>query len=735
MAVTFACEKCHAEYTVADSLAGKKGRCNACGHLMQVPGSTRATVPAAAAAAPHQRSGSANSTAGGRAINFADPLSSDARDIPPRASLKNNVSRHASSDPDDPLASLQSVAGDEDDGTIPFTEEFTSRGQIRLNISGAAATVCIMLGVLACLLPLLNQPVLNAYGRLPVYTGLALGLLGAFVHVQKGRSTFGVAAGAITVAAFFGGVMYKPAARSDAPVVHKNTTGNPGRSGPSANRNTTVATPLSPALRNQLQNLNSFDAATRFAAAQEIVKSPPHDRLADVVRAMEPKLVEDDPRMRLLAIQGVMLQPTDGTPAMVAHLAQDPDRAVRESALRALGKLGGPVAVQAIASRLADDPAVAHEAFAAAQGNDAQLAANTFRTLLAESRDGRLRAIAIDELAARNVRDADQLFPPLLTDADPGLRDAAIRGLGKLKVTSAIRGIAEHLGQSEVAVTALQSFGAAAEQAVLMRTNDTDAHVRAAAARVLAVIATPQNLPAIQQLARDESPAVAAAALDAWKRLVPTDFTPVQDAIRHVETADVARQRKGIEALAKIKPDENRSRVAETLVNVALGKEADLRAPAAAALATWGTRDSLLTIVSALGDSDLLRQDRAKEVLGHMKDPRAIDPVTDLAERGNTAAVDALTAMGPMAEDGALRLLNCANPEVQLAAVRALGEIGTSRSVLPLGAVMRSRPNAAARFEDREALRKINNRIAEQSKEEAKRRPKTAPATSPVPKS
>ena len=88
--------------------------------------------------------------------------------------------------------------------------------------------------------------------------------------------------------------------------------------------------------------------------------------------------------------------------------------------------------------------------------------------------------------------------------------------------------------------------------------------------------------------------------------------------------------------------------------------------------------------------------------------------------------------MGPMAEDGALRLLNCTNAEVQLAAVRALGEIGTNRSVLPLGAVMRSRPNNAARFEDREALRKINVRIAEQTKDEARRRLKTVPTTNPA---
>jgi HEAT repeat protein len=165
------------------------------------------------------------------------------------------------------------------------------------------------------------------------------------------------------------------------------------------------------------------------------------------------------------------------------------------------------------------------------------------------------------------------------------------------------------------------------------------------------------------------------------------------------------------------------------LIAVALGDQPDLRPLAARALDKWGTRDALLMLVTALADADVLKQERAKEMLGILKDPAAVDPLADLAEKGNTAAVDALAAMGPVAEDGALRLLNCADPAVQLAAVRALGEIGTSRSIAPLRAVARSRPNNLARQDDIAALTKINDRLAAQAREEAKRRIKTVPTT------
>jgi HEAT repeat protein len=323
-------------------------------------------------------------------------------------------------------------------------------------------------------------------------------------------------------------------------------------------------------------------------------------------------------------------------------------------------------------------------------------------------------------------------FTTLIADPNPRVRDAAILALGRLRAASAIAVIADQLGATDAAVTALQSFGPAAEKDALMLASSPNKLVRAAAAQVLITAATPQNLELVQRLAADEDRAVAAAALQAWKRLVPADFTPLQEALRDLASSDVLRQHAAIEKLTELEPDEHRSKVAMHLVVVALGDNADLRLPAAKALESWGTRDALLVLVQALGDYDALKRERAKEMLGYLKDPSAIDPITDLAEKGNTTAVETLAAMGPIAEEGALRLLNCENSAIQLAAVRALGDIGTRRSVLPLGALMRSRPNHLARQEEREALRKINLRITDQAREEARRKIRTVPTSAPT---
>ena len=106
-----------------------------------------------------------------------------------------------------------------------------------------------------------------------------------------------------------------------------------------------------------------------------------------------------------------------------------------------------------------------------------------------------------------------------------------------------------------------------------------------------------------------------------------------------------------------------------------------VRTEAAAALATWGTPETVPALIGALTDGDSFVQQKAMETLAKLKDPRAAGPLAACLKADRHHAADCLKRFGPGAEEAVLPYLEDADGWVRLEAANVLREIGTARSL------------------------------------------------------
>jgi hypothetical protein len=115
----------------------------------------------------------------------------------------------------------------------------------------------------------------------------------------------------------------------------------------------------------------------------------------------------------------------------------------------------------------------------------------------------------------------------LTDDGDPGVQEAAIVALGRLRDARAADVLALRLAnnrQRNAASEALKNLGPVAEPAVRQQLDSPDGRVRVEVCKILKVIGTRASYPALVRLANDEDQGVAAAAREA---LPPAERPPV----------------------------------------------------------------------------------------------------------------------------------------------------------------------------------------------------------------
>lgn len=163
-----------------------------------------------------------------------------------------------------------------------------------------------------------------------------------------------------------------------------------------------------------------------------------------------------------------------------------------------------------------------------------------------------------------------------------------------------------------------------------------------------------------------------------------------------------------------VDPDRRRE-VAEAIKkHVRLGRTGSL-GNAYRALAKWGSSEDIPFLLERLEESDRWDEDVIIEALGKVGDERVVAILVKRLEKSksilNSELEDALSNLGPMAEESVLRLLDAYNEDVRESACDILHRIGTAKSLEPL----KERAQKAQTVEKSKAenaIRRIERRLA-----------------------
>lgn len=138
--------------------------------------------------------------------------------------------------------------------------------------------------------------------------------------------------------------------------------------------------------------------------------------------------------------------------------------------------------------------------------------------------------------------------------------------------------------------------------------------------------------------------------------------------------------------LAKAIPEGDKEEVCKALLEAMKTSDHFLKVSSVKALAVWGTPSAGPALLEALKDKDVFVRKGALEVLGGIKVKEAPAAVASLLiEHSSRAdAAKTLKAMGPMAEEAVLAMINDRDGWVQREACQVLEVIGTKASLEPI---------------------------------------------------
>lgn len=136
------------------------------------------------------------------------------------------------------------------------------------------------------------------------------------------------------------------------------------------------------------------------------------------------------------------------------------------------------------------------------------------------------------------------------------------------------------------------------------------------------------------------------------------------------------------------------------------------RTAAIRALRIWGNSQSVPRLIARLDDAQHAVRWAAIEVLGAVRDPRAVDPLAQMVSSGRDRAFAsrALQAMGPLAEPAGLRLIRDRDSWARLEGCRILQAVGGQASIPALEG-MRSDPDGLVKMAAGSALEGVATRL------------------------
>lgn len=177
-----------------------------------------------------------------------------------------------------------------------------------------------------------------------------------------------------------------------------------------------------------------------------------------------------------------------------------------------------------------------------------------------------------------------------------------------------------------------------------------------------------------------------AAALEARKPK-PLEPGEREALIAKLQSGNDADVRSAAERLAKAVPTAQKDDVARALIAVANSHATLTKKAVVQALAVWRVPEAEGVLISFLGDSDATFFSReAIAALAKFRTPAAAKAIAEsmIKDHRRHEAAEALSAMGPIAEDATIPLLNDRDQWVRTDACRILGKIGGEKSLQAL---------------------------------------------------
>lgn len=184
----------------------------------------------------------------------------------------------------------------------------------------------------------------------------------------------------------------------------------------------------------------------------------------------------------------------------------------------------------------------------------------------------------------------------------------------------------------------------------------------------------------------------------------PSDGRPLETGeqdklLKALSSGDFFTKKNALDRLGNITdvPDDHAA-VAKALAPLTRDDNPFIRRGAVKALAVWGTKDSAPALLDALKHEDVFTKQEAMRTLGKLQEKSALAPLaaflTDGLSRG--VAQESLRSMGSIAEPEVRKYLRSADIWVKKAACEVLKDMGTTKSIRALTAVVRD-PNIHVR--------------------------------------
>ncbi|HEX8452748.1 MAG TPA: M56 family metallopeptidase [Longimicrobium sp.] len=345
--------------------------------------------------------------------------------------------------------------------------------------------------------------------------------------------------------------------------------------------------------------------------------------------------------------QATVTQSSAGAVVALVAALRDADGTVRLSAIRALGSLHDPRAVQALIEALrTDSDATVRNTAAWALGEiESRAATAALVQAMASDRSIEVRRTATWALGQIEDPAAVDGLARAVRDPDTEVRETAVWALGEIESRTAVPALSSVLREGDVAMRRLAAWAlgqieaAEAVPALAAALRDSDREVRETAVWALGEIESADAVPALTTVLGDSDPRVRNQA--AW-------------ALGQIEAES------GVAPLSRVLQGDS---------------DASVRQTAAWALGEIERESAMPALTAALRDRVPAVRATAAWAIGQVEPDRAPAELSALLrDDDQSVRANALWALGQTRDVAAIEpLLRDPNPEVRRAAARALG--------------------------------------------------------------